>query len=125
MLASHALALTGVPITRVVRRIREIRNQRYALMRGFFQGSGDASAGSDASEARLRSVTLPAGAAGVGRSLGELGLDQLGVSVSAVRRRGIRGLSPGPETTVEAGDVIVLLGVPAGLEAAEQRLLGA
>lgn len=125
MLASHALALTGVPITRVVRRIREIRNQRYALMRGFFQGSGDASTGSDASEARLRSVTLPAGAAGVGRSLGELGLDQLGVSVSAVRRRGIRGLSPGPETTVEAGDVIVLLGVPAGLEAAEQRLLGA
>lgn len=37
MLASHALALTGVPISRVVRRIREVRNQRYALMRGFFR----------------------------------------------------------------------------------------
>ena len=41
MLAPHALALTG-PLSRVVRRIREIRSQRYALMRGFFQGSSDA-----------------------------------------------------------------------------------
>jgi CPA2 family monovalent cation:H+ antiporter-2 len=30
MLASHALALIGVPLPRVVRRIREIRSQRYA-----------------------------------------------------------------------------------------------
>ncbi len=125
MLASHALALTGVPISRVVRRIREVRNQRYALMRGFFQGAADAATGGDASEMRLRSVTLPPGAAAVGHSLGELAFDELGVSVSAVRRRGIRGLSPGPETRIEAGDVVVLLGVPAGLEAAEQRLLGA
>lgn len=74
---------------------------------------------------RLRSVTLPPGAAAVGHSLGELAFDELGVSVSAVRRRGIRGLSPGPEIRIEAGDVVVLLGMPAGLEAAEQRLLGA
>ena len=123
MLASHALALIGVPLKRVVRRIRDIRNQRYTLMRGFFHGSSDIGEGGDANEARLRSVVVPAGAASVGLSLGELALDELGIAVSAVRRRGIRDLSPGPATRIEPGDVIVLLGLPAGLAAAEQRLL--
>ena len=80
--------------------------------------------GVDANEARLRSVSVPPGAAVVGRALGEMRLDECGVTVSAVRRRGIRALSPGVETRIEAGDVVVLLGGPSGLEAAEQRLLG-
>ncbi|HAF55300.1 MAG TPA: potassium transporter, partial [Thauera sp.] len=124
MLASHALALIGVPLKRVVRRIRDIRSQRYALMRGFFQGSSDIGEGGDANEARLRSVSVPPGAAVVGRALGEMRLDECGVKVPAVRRRGIRALSPGVETRIEAGDVVVLLGGPSALEAAEQRLLG-
>jgi len=69
-------------------------------------------------------VSVPPGAAVVGRALGEMSLDALDVSVSAVRRRGIRALWPGVETRIEAGDVVVLLGAPSALEAAEQRLLG-
>ncbi len=124
MLASHALALVGVPLTRVVRRIREIRNQRYVLMRGFFHGTGDTGDGPESSQQRLHSLSIPSGAAVVGRTLGEFALDRFGVGVSAVRRRGIRGLSPGNETRIEEGDVVVLLGLPSGLEAAEQHLLG-
>ena len=124
MLASHALALVGVPLTRVVRRIREIRNQRYVLMRGFFHGAGDMGDGPESAQQRLRSLSIPSGAAVVGRTLGEFALDRFGVGVSAVRRRGIRGLSPGNETRIEEGDVVVLLGLPSGLEAAEQHLLG-
>ena len=123
MLASHALALIGVPLNRVVRRIRDIRNQRYALMRGFFHGVTDAPDGPDAHQARLRSVTLPVGAHAIGRTIGELGLEDLGVGVSAVRRRSIRGLSPGPETRLVESDVVVLVGVPADLERAEGRML--
>lgn len=122
MLASHALALIGVPLNRVVRRIRDIRNQRYTLMRGFFHGATDIGE-PDASLARLHSVSVPPGAAAIGRTIGDLHFDEIAVTVPAVRRRGIRGLSPGPETRVVEGDVIVLLGLPAGLEAAEQRLL--
>jgi CPA2 family monovalent cation:H+ antiporter-2 len=123
MLASHALALIGVPLNRVVRRIRDIRNQRYALMRGFFHGVTDAPDGPDAHQARLRSVTLSVGAHAIGRTIGELGLEELGVGVSAVRRRSIRGLSPGPETRLVESDVVVLVGVPADLERAEGRML--
>lgn len=122
MLASHALALVGVPLNRVVRRIRDIRNQRYVLMRGFFHGTTD-QGDADNSLARLHSVSMPPGAAAIGRTLSDLRLDEIAVSVSAVRRRGIRGLAPGPETRILEGDVVVLLGLPGGLEAAEQRLL--
>lgn len=123
MLASHALALIGIPLNRVVRRVREVRNQRYALMRGFFHGATDAPEGPDAIQVRLHTLTLPAGAHGVGRTLGELGLEVLPVDVSAIRRRGIRGVKPGGDTRIEQGDVLVLRGTPADLELAEHILL--
>jgi CPA2 family monovalent cation:H+ antiporter-2 len=123
MLASHALALIGVPLNRVVRRIRDIRSQRYTLMRGFFHGASDAADGPDASQARLHSVTVPPGARAVGRAIGDLRFGELEVVVSAIRRRGVRMMSPGPDSSIEEGDVLVLLGLPLGLEAAEQRLL--
>ena len=124
MMAWHALVLLGVPFNRVVKRIRGLRGERYALLRGFFPGASDA--GEEVGEAqqpRLHSVTLTAGAHAIGRTIGDLKLEQLAVTVSAVRRRGIRGLAPGPETRFNVGDVVVLLGLPDGLASAEGRLL--
>ena len=48
---------------------------------------------------------------------------ECGVEVTAVRRRNIRALEPTAETRFEAGDVVVLLGVPGALGTAESRLL--
>src|SRR5712691_7431597 len=125
MLASHALVLLGVPLRRVVRRIREVREHRYSLMRGFFHGGSDEAEDPDeAREPRLHSVTLAAGAGASGRSLGELALDELGVRVTALRRRELRMISPDPQTVLQEGDVIVLLGTPEQLAAAEMRLQG-
>ena len=45
MLASHALVLMGVPLDRVLQRMREVREQRYSLLRGFFHGESDAAGG--------------------------------------------------------------------------------
>jgi monovalent cation:H+ antiporter-2, CPA2 family len=56
-------------------------------------------------------------------TLAELDLAALGAAVPRVRRRGIRVGEPGPETRFEAGDMIVVLGEPEALEAAEIRLL--
>lgn len=123
MLASHALALVGVPISRVLKQIREVRGQRYELMRGFFHGASDEPEGPDAGLARLHSVVLPPGAHAIGRSIEELDLVRLGVQVSAVRRRNIRGVSPTLETRFMEADVVVLLGIPANLESAKTRLL--
>ncbi|HET7766548.1 MAG TPA: monovalent cation:proton antiporter-2 (CPA2) family protein [Burkholderiales bacterium] len=124
MLASHALVLLGVPLRRVVRRIREVREGRYSLMRGFFHGGTDEAEDFDeAQEPRLHSVTLTPGAAAAGRSLGDLSLEAMGVAVTALRRRDTRLISPGPQTALQEGDVIVLRGTAERLAAAEMRLL--
>ena len=122
MLASHALALLGVPLSHVLRRIREVRAQRYGLFRGVFRGVPESGAEEQA-QPRLASVPLGDAADAIGKSLAELDLAGVDVEVTAIRRRGIRGLEPSPEMHLMAGDVVVLLGTPENLAAAEIRLL--
>jgi len=122
MLASHALVLVGVPINRVLKRIRQARSERYRLLRGFFHGFSDRDE-EDESQPRLHSVWLTPGAQAIGKTLSELDLGSLACEVSAIRRRGIRAVEPAPETRLEEGDVVVVLGAPEAVSAAEQRLL--
>ena len=121
MLGSHALLLLGVPLNRVMRRARDARSTRYRLLRGFFKGMSDDSEELDADSARMSSVLIEPGAYAIGRSLEELELRD--VEISAIRRHGIRGLEPGPETRLQAGDVVILLGAPTASAAAEAKLL--
>ncbi len=124
MLASSTLMLVGVPLTRVLRRIRETRESRYELFRGFYRGMTDAAEGEDqALQPRLHSVLVTAGAQSIGKSMEDLDLEKSGVEVTAIRRRNVRTAAPSPEMRVEEGDVLVLLGTEAGVAAAEIRLL--
>jgi CPA2 family monovalent cation:H+ antiporter-2 len=121
MLASHTLVVVGVPLSRVMRRVSQVRDERYQLLRGLFYARD----GMDAeSGARLHSVTLDEGVHAIGRSLAELGLDVLGVEVRAVRRRGARAsLGAAEAGPLQAGDVVVMLGEADRVSAAENRLL--
>ncbi len=124
MLASSTLMLVGVPLTRVLRRIRETRESRYELFRGFYRGMTDAAEGDDqALQPRLHSVLVTAGAQAIGKSMQDIDLEKSGVEVTAIRRRNVRTAAPSPEMRVEEGDVLVLLGTEAGVAAAEIRLL--
>lgn len=124
MLASSTMMLMGVPLNRVLRRIRETREHRYNLFRGFFRGITDASEGDDqALQPRLHSVLVTAGARSVGRQLQELDLAKTGVEITAVRRSNVRTTAPAPEMRLEEGDVVVLLGSEEAVAAAEIKLL--
>lgn len=125
MLASHALVLLGIPINRVLKRIRQTRSQRYSLLRGFYRGITDRDRDDDDDThlPRLHSVLLTPGAAAIGQTIDQLDFELLECEVSAIRRRGIRALEPAPETRFQEGDVVVLLGDPEAVVAAEQRLL--
>jgi CPA2 family monovalent cation:H+ antiporter-2 len=119
MLASHTLVWVGVPLSRVLRRVSQVRAERYGLLRGLFYGhdredEGDAGA-------QLHSVTLEPGARAIGRTLEEL---DLGVQVRAVRRRGVKArLDAASAGALQEGDVVVLLGPPDALAAAEEQLV--
>ena len=124
MLATHALMLLGVPLNRVLRRIRETREQRYGLFRGFYRGVTDeVDDGNDRHQPRLHSVILPPGSAAVGKSLRALNLGRLHVEVTALRRRNIRNSAPDPDTALAEGDVVVLRGTQEELAEAEIYLM--
>ena len=111
MLASHALLLLGVPLNRVLRRIRDTREQRYGMLRGFFHGATDeAEDSAHKGQKVLHSVLIAPGAAAVGRSLGELGPGLQEVEVRAMRRGGIHSESPPLDKRIAEGDVLVLFG---------------
>ena len=122
MLASHSLLVLGVPLNRVLKRIRTVREERYGLFRGFFHGASDYADAADNVQPRLRTVLLGERAHAVGHSLDELRIGAL-VEVTGVRRRGARSVAPGPDWRFEPGDAVVLLGRPSELARAEQRLL--
>jgi CPA2 family monovalent cation:H+ antiporter-2 len=124
MLASHAMMLLGVPLPQVLKRIRDVRETRYAMMRGFFRGATDVDDDLDQeAQPRLHTILIPRGAVTLERSLEELELDDLLVEVVAIRRQGIKELDPRPGTRIQSGDVLVLRGTADGLAAAEIRLL--
>jgi CPA2 family monovalent cation:H+ antiporter-2 len=122
MLASHALALVGVPMRRVIRIVQEQRDRRYSLLRGYFHGTDDSGAEDLAAE-RLETVVLPPAAAAIGKTLGELALEELGVRLVSWRRSGGRAERPDSEERLVAGDVLVLGGRADALLRAEERLL--
>jgi len=106
-----------------MRREAHVREEQYRPLRGLFYGTSD-NRDDYETHVRLHSVTLDPQAGAVGKPLAELGLDRLGVQVRAVRRPGVRmNLNTVDAGPLQAGDVVVLLGAPEMLEAAEDVLL--
>ena len=125
MLATHALALVGVPMHRVLRRLRELREHHYDMLRGFFHGASDAGHPEDIDAQRLHSVAIGPGSWAIGRNLAEIDVDRIGAHIASIRRRGARSkIAADAETVLQTGDVIVLRGSSPAVAAAEERLLG-
>jgi CPA2 family monovalent cation:H+ antiporter-2 len=122
MLASHALALMGVPMKRVLRVIQSQREARYDLLRGYFHGSDDDESMEDMETERLMTYTLPLGAKAVGQSVGALALGPQGVRLLQLRR--INGTSAAvmDDTPIQEGDSLVLSGTPDTLNEVINRL---
>ncbi len=124
MLASQTLVLVGVPMRRVITIARDARDARYRLLRGYFHGADD-DTHDELQQARLASVTLPAAAPCLGRALGDQALHAVGVQVVSVRRASGPVHEPDDHLKLEAGDTLVLAGLPEALALAEQKLLHA
>jgi monovalent cation:H+ antiporter-2, CPA2 family len=113
-----------VPLNRVLTRIRDTREQRYSLLRGYFHGATDTAEDAEhAAQKLLHSVPITPGAAAIGKTLGELELARFGVEVKTVRRHDVHARAPQFEARLEAGDVLVLLGSEQDCAAAEMKLL--
>ncbi|MDI1309227.1 MAG: monovalent cation:proton antiporter-2 (CPA2) family protein [Methylotenera sp.] len=124
MLASHALMLLGVPLNRVVKRIRIFREERYKLFKGYFHGISDVeNEGLDNQQVRLHSVIISPGTFAIGRNLADMHLENFEVEVKSIRRPNSNGSQLSEQSILAEGDVIVLLGQPTGLTNAQNALL--
>jgi len=122
MLASHALALVGVPMRRVIRVVQDQRDARYNLLRGYFRGSDDDTI-NERDEERLATVTLPLGTSPIGKPLGFLALHAVGVRVVSLRRSSGKTLAADDALLLEGGDTLVLSGHAEALAVAEEKIL--
>jgi len=125
-LASHLLLFLKVPVAEVLATTEQVRHERYAILRSVFRRrevTRPAADGAGPEREQLYTVVLPPGAKAVDCSIHDVGLDRGPVTVSAIRREGIIGREPAPETRLREGDVLVLWGRPEDLEQVESRLL--
>lgn len=124
MLLSHLLLLLKLPVARVIRTVNDIRSGRYGMLRQYFPAAGAQPLDeTHAFREELHSVILPPQAWAVGRSVAELTARGSTAAVSAIRRDGIVGREPGPDTIFKVGDVVVVCGTPEAVEHAETVLL--
>jgi monovalent cation:H+ antiporter-2, CPA2 family len=119
MLASHALALVGVPMRRVIRIVQDQRDARYSLLRGYFHGADDDTFDEMENE-RLSTVTLSSGAGSLGQALSRMAL---GARVVSLRRANGKPVDPMLDPVLADGDTVVLSGHPEALAIAEEKLL--
>ncbi|MDO8319283.1 monovalent cation:proton antiporter-2 (CPA2) family protein [Rhodoferax sp.] len=122
MLAGHALALVGVPMRRVLRLVQEQREARYKLLRGFFRGADDGSI-DELQQERLSSVLLPLTARSLGRNVGDVEWDAMGVQLVSLRRKTGQVTKLTDDLVLMAGDSLLLSGKADTLEQAERTLL--
>ena len=123
MLVSHVLMLLHVPVSRVVRTLGEIRNSRYAVLRNIVRQPDAPRVDANEPREEIKSVVVPPGAWAVGRSLSEIRGRGVEVTFTGVRRHGILGREPAPDTVLCDGDIVVIYGAPEELERAESVLL--
>ena len=123
MLASHALVLLGIPLNRVVKRIRLFREERYKMFKGYFRGVSDMDA-SNEQRARLHSVEIDKNSYAKNLRLDHIDIAKFNVEVQLIRRPDmLEDITPRDDITLAEGDVLVLFGSPQDLIAAEIYLI--
>lgn len=122
MLASHALALVGVPMRRVIRIVQEQRDARYNLLRGFFRGADDGDI-DEAQQERLHTVQLPPHAKSIGRTKGDMAFLTMGTRLVSLRRQNGAVVALSEDVRLMAGDTLVLSGKAEAIAETELHLI--
>lgn len=123
MLASHALVTLGIPLNRVVKRIRMFREERYKMFKGYFRGVSDADT-TTAALPQLHSVEMYKNFYAHGLRLDHIPFEDFAVEVKQLRRLNMpEPIAPRGDIVLTEGDVLVLLGSNAALIAMEVYLI--
>lgn len=121
MLVSQVLSLTGVPFSRIMRRVQKERKNHYNHLHGFFQGEH-----TDMSPAAIdriefaHAILINEYSFGCGKTITSLNLQGRRVHIIALKRGDLEIESPDEETILQAQDTLIVRGKPRRVERAER-----
>ena len=121
MLVSQVLSLTGVPFSRIVRRVQRERKNHYNHLHGFFQGEHtDMSPDAIDRIEFAHAINLVDDSFANGRTIKSLKLEERRVIVIAMRRNNIESEEPDADTVLQSQDTLIVRGKPRRVERAER-----
>lgn len=124
MLVSQVLFESGVPMSRVLRRIRKERENRYGQMHGFYQGETTEMAANKRDLLEfIHAINIPSSAFAVGQTLASLNIEERRVEIVGLRRDNQEISTPDLDTVVLAHDILVIKGKPRRVERVERFIL--
>ncbi|MBB18124.1 MAG: potassium transporter, partial [Rickettsiales bacterium] len=113
MLVSQVLHLSGIPMSRILKRVRKERKGHYGNMHGFFPGeTTELSYEKQDKLEFLHAVVVAPNAYATGKALVDLNVNRSGVKIKGLRRDNIEMESPPMNMVLRAGDVLVISGKP-------------
>jgi len=123
MLVSQVLSLTGVPFSRIIRRVQKERKNHYNHLHGFFQGEHTDMSPDAIDRIEFAHATLiNDDSFGCGRSIESLNLADRNVNIIALRRGDIECESPEENTILQDQDTLILRGKPRRVENADRYI---
>jgi CPA2 family monovalent cation:H+ antiporter-2 len=123
IMASHLLIHLDVPLNEITKSIANARKDRYKFLRGYYPGVEAAHQESSTITEHMYTLELLPGSQAIGKTIGELNLDNRSIVFTALRRKGIRGKHPGPDVVLKPHDVLVMYAKPEDLEYIKVELI--
>ena len=110
MLASHALVIFDVPLSRVIKKIREFRESKYKIFKGYFKGISDEK-DDLINQHQLHSIEIKNKSFLNGKLLSDIPFEDYGISIHHLRRPNmLEDIEPRDDLRLDTGDVLVVLG---------------
>lgn len=124
MLGSHALIMLGVPLGRVVKKIRAFRSERYAMFRGYFKGTTDITDDfSGQEQLELHSIEVRKNPLLLSAKLDSIRFEDFHVQIQYLRRPNmLEDIEPRPDILLSNGDTLVILGLQKDINRFEKYL---
>jgi monovalent cation:H+ antiporter-2, CPA2 family len=123
MLAANLLSVAGISAQKVQERVQQVRDSRYASLRGVYLGSDDKEHETiESSRSQLHTVLIGANCFAKGQAIEAI--DLAGAKVAVLVRNRNRIVSPAVTEVLQIGDAIVLEGSHEQVQAAELKLAG-
>jgi monovalent cation:H+ antiporter-2, CPA2 family len=124
MLISQVMHLSGVPMSRIVKRMQKERKGHYGNMHGFFPGETTELDYSKKDKLEfMHAVILTSKAFAVSKSLKDLDVERLRIRIKGLRRDNNEIAEPDESMVLAVGDVLVIVGKPRRVERAERYIL--